>query len=227
MLDDDACTGITSPALLGLGGFGVGCPVLMTDCAPFEYGILHVVDMDEVYVVEIATTGPKGAPDDGVAEVAVCRMLADGSDFDTVYDGSVLMDPRDLGKDALDHLTNVYGIKPEELYSGEDLDIVAKGLQKTIFGKECTSYNVGNVFGKHLSFEPWDCAREVTLLPSISSRLDADLRGPPETEHELIRKAYDSLCPGDPACVGGGRRAMDLAQMATSVLMVLRKDGWF
>ena len=183
--------------------------------------------MDEVYVVEVSTTGPKGAPADAVAQIAVCRMLPDGSDFDTVYDAMVAMDPKDLGKESLDHLSGCFGINPEDLYLGEDLDRVVRDVQEIIFGKECTSYNVGNVFGKHLSFEPWDCAREVTLLPSISSRLDTDLRGPPEMEHELIRRAYDTLCPGDPSCVGDGRRAMDLAQMATSVLMVLRKDGWF
>ena len=80
--------------------------------------------MDDVYVVEIATTGPKGIPKDTVAEVAVCRMLADGSDFDTVYDCLISMDPRDIGKEGLDYLTGNYGIQPEELYAGEDRDRV-------------------------------------------------------------------------------------------------------
>ena len=45
--------------------------------------------MDEVYVVEIAATGPKGMPSDTVVQIGICRMLADGSDFDTVYDATV------------------------------------------------------------------------------------------------------------------------------------------
>ncbi len=183
--------------------------------------------MDEVYVVEIAATGPKGAPNDSVAEVAVCRMDADGRDYDTVFSDSVALDPRDLGKESLDYLTDCYGIDPQDLYTGEDAKRVASRLQNVIYGRECTSYNVGNVFGKYLSFEPWDCTRELTILPSISMRLDRELKGTPEDEHELIRKAYDRLCPGDPACVGEGRRAIHLAQMATSVLMVLRTEGWF
>lgn len=182
--------------------------------------------MDEVYVVEVAATGPRGVPGDAVAEVAVCRMDADGRDFDTVFSELVSMDPRDLGKDSLDYMSSNYGIEPEELYGGIPAREAAGRLQRVIYGKECTSYNVGNAFGKHLSFEPWDCARELTLLPSISMRLDPDLRGPPEEEHRLIRRAYDRLCPGDPACVGEGGRAMDLAQMAVSVLMVLRTHGW-
>ena len=183
--------------------------------------------MDDVYVVELASTGPKGAPDDPVAEIAVCRMDGDGGDFDTVYSELIALDPRDLGKDSLDYLSDNFDIHPEELYGGLPVSTVSEQLSRIIFGKECTSYNIGNVFGKHLSFEPWDCARELTVLPSISVRLDKELRGPPEQEHQLIRRAYDTLCPGDPACVGDGRRAIHLAQMAVSVLMVLRRDGWF
>lgn len=182
--------------------------------------------MDDVYVVEVATTGPKGLPVDSVAEVAVCRMMADGSDFDTVFSETVELDPRDLGKGPLDYMSENYGIEAEDLYGGSPAEEVASRLQDVIYGKECTSYNVGNVFGKHLSFEPWDCAREVPLLPSISVRLDRDYKGAPEQEHILIRKAYDELCPGDPAMVGGGRRAIDLAQMAVSVMMLLRRGGY-
>ena len=86
---------------------------------------------------------------------------------------------------------------------------------------------MGNVFGKHLNYEPWDCTRNLTVLPSISMRLDPELKGPPEREHELIRTAYDELCPGDPACVGDGKGALDLARMAVSVLMRLRAEGWY
>lgn len=182
--------------------------------------------MDDVYVVEIATTGPKGAPIDGVAEVAVCRMLADGSDFDTVFDSMISRDPRDLGKVSLDFMSSTYGIEPEELYAGEKEMHVVRRFQDLVFGRDCTSYSVGNVFGKHLSFEPWDCTGNLTLLPSISVRLDPELRGPPEREYELVRSAYERFCPGDPACVGDGRRAVHLAQMAVSVLMRLRIDGW-
>lgn len=182
--------------------------------------------MDDVYVVEIATTGPKGLPNDSVAEVAVCRMMADGSDFDTIFYETVALDPRDMGKGALDYMADNYGIVAEDLYGGCPADEVVSELQSAIYGKECTSYNVGNVFGKHLSFEPWDCAREVTLLPSISMRLDPIYKGSPESEQDLIRKAYDALCPGDPAMVGGGKRAIDLAQMAVSVMMLLRRGGY-
>ena len=133
--------------------------------------------MDEVYVVEIAATGPKGMPSDTVVQIGICRMLADGSDFDTVYDATVALDPKDLGKESLDYMMECHGIAPEELYVGVDEKTVVSEVQGIIFGKECASYNVGNVFGKYLNFEPWDCTRNLTLLPSISMRLDRDLKG--------------------------------------------------
>ena len=183
--------------------------------------------MDDVYVVEVATTGPKGAPSDRVAEIAVCKVLSDGSDYDTVYHDGVSIDPLDLGKGPLDYMESNFGILPEDLYEGSPEDRVVSDFQRAVFGRECTSYNVGNVFGKHLNFEPWDATRNLTLLPSISVRLPADLRGPPEEEHLLIRRAYDAMCPGDPAGVGDGRRAMDLAQMSASVAALLRRQGLF
>lgn len=181
--------------------------------------------MDDVYVVEIAATGPAGVPKDAVAEIAVCRVLADGSDFETLYHDGVALDPLDLGKASLDYMEGSYGILPEDLYAGSDIGRVVSDFRDVAFGRECTSYNVGNVFGKHLSFEPWDATGNLTLLPSISVRLPGELRGPPEEEHLQIRRAYEALCPGDPACVGDGMRAIHLAQMASSVLMALRAAG--
>ena len=181
--------------------------------------------MDDVHVVEIAVTGPKGAPNDRVVEIAVCRVLFDGSDFDTLYSDSIALDPLDLGKGPLDYLESNYGITAQDLYAGSPEGRVVEDFQKILFGAECTSYNVGNVFGKHLNFEPWDATRNLTLLPSVSVRLPAELRGPPE--HLLIRRAYMSLCPGDPAGVGDGRHAIDLAQMSASVTALLRREGLF
>lgn len=181
--------------------------------------------MDDVYVVEVAATGPRGYPNDSVAEIAVCRVFGDGSDFETVYNDGVFLDPKDLGKEPLDYMQANYGIQPENLYSGSDISRVAQDFRKAVFGKECASYNVGGTFGRFLSFEPWDSAGELTLLPSISVRLPPELKGPPEREHDLIRLAYGSICPGDPACVGDGKHAIHLAQMASSVLMELRRRG--
>ena len=88
----------------------------------------HPPGMDDVYVVELATTGPSGYPKDTVAEIAVCRVLSDGSDFETVYNDGIALDPKDLGKDPLDYMEENYGIVPEDLYVGSDVSRVASDV---------------------------------------------------------------------------------------------------
>ena len=175
--------------------------------------------MDDVYVVEAAYTGPKGFPVDRVIEVSVCRMLKDGSDFDTVYDSFVFTDPMDIGKDSLDYIEQNYGITAEALYTAPDEETVAKELIGKLKDKECTSFNVSRTFGEFLCVEPFDLNGEVTFLPSISSRL------PLEHSRDL-RDAYDYVTPGDPLEISG-RTSMDQCLMSTSIMMRLRQSGYF
>jgi len=175
--------------------------------------------MDDVYVVEAAYTGPKGFPMDRVVEVAVCRMHKDGSDFDTIYESFVFADPIDLGKDSLDFMQEEYGITSETLYVAPSEDVVAKELLMKLQDAECTSFNVNRTFGQFLCVEPWDLNGEVTLLPSISSRL------PPEHSKSL-EEAYNYVTPGNPMEIKG-KTAMDRCLMSTSIMMKLRSTGFF
>lgn len=181
--------------------------------------------MDEVYVVEVATTGVNGCPRDRVAEIAVCKVS--GRDFETVYFETLALDPLDLGKESLDYMSETFGIEPESLYAGIEEDAAVSAIQKIIFGKYCTSYTVGNVFGRYLSFEPWDATRNVTLLPALSARLPQEFKGAPWEEPIRLAEAYRAFCPDDPAQVGEGRRAIHLAQMASSVLLDLKDRGMY
>lgn len=181
--------------------------------------------MDDVYVVEAAATGDGGCPVDRIAEIAVCRVS--GSEFETIYSETVALDPLDLGKDPLDRLSSGFGIGVEDLYSGIPADRVVADVQGILFGRSCTAYDVGNVFGRYLSFEPWDATGNVSLLPSISARLPRELKGRPWEEHIKIAEAYAALCPGDPAEVGSGRRPIHLVQMASEILLALRSGGLY
>ena len=175
--------------------------------------------MDDVFIVEAAMSGPKGFPIDRVVQVAVCRMHRDGTDFDTVYDSYVYADPMDLGKNSLDYLQQEYGITAETLYLAPDEEIVAKELLGKLKDSECTSFNVNRTFGQFLCVEPWDLNGEVTLLPSISSRL------PPEYAKTIV-DAYNYATPGNPMEVEG-KNAMDRCLMSTSIMMKLRETGFF
>ncbi len=175
--------------------------------------------MDDVYVVEAAMSGPKGFPMDRVVEVAVCRMHRNGMDFDTVYDSFVYAEAMDLGKDSLDYIQTEYGITAETLYLAPDEETVAKELLNKLRDTECTSFNVNRTFGQFLCMEPWDLNGELTLLPSISSRL------PPEYSKDLT-EAYNYVTPGNPMEVEG-KTAMDRCLMSTSIMMRLRETGFF
>ncbi len=175
--------------------------------------------MDDVYVVEGAFTGPKGFPIDRVVQIAVCRMHKDGEDFDTIYDSFIFADPKDLGKDALDYLQDNYGITAETLYSAPSEEDVVNELHDKLKDTECTSFNVNLTFGKFLCVEPWDLNMELTMLPSISSRL-------PREYSNTLREAYDYVTPGNPMEVSGDN-AMDRCLMSTSIMMKLRQTGYF
>ncbi len=174
--------------------------------------------MDEVYVVEAAFSGPKAFPVDKVIQVAVCRMHANGMDFDTVYDSMVFADPMDLGKDSLDYIEENYGITAESLYSAPEEDVVVKELRGKLIDKECTSFDVNRTFGRFLCVEPWDLNGELTLLPSIASRL-------PSEHCSDIKDAYDYVTPDNPMGIAGST-AMDRCLMSTSILMKLRQTGY-
>jgi len=175
--------------------------------------------MDDVYVVEAAFTGEKGFPQERTVEVAVCRMHADGNDFDTVYQSFVHADPMDIGKNALDYLSENYGITADALYMAPGEEIVAKELLNKIRDKECTSFHVNRTFGQFLCFEPWDLTGEVYLFVSISSRLPGDIAS------DLV-EAYQKMFPDNPMGVEG-KTAMDRCLMSTAIMMRLRQNGLF
>ncbi len=181
--------------------------------------------MTETYVVEIVATGAGGYPKEQVAEIAICRIT--GTEFETTYCNGICLDPLDLGKNSLDYLSENHGIEAEDLYTGSPLDAVVADVQKLLFGNECTAYDAGNVFGRYLAFEPWDLTGNATILPSLSSRLPRDLKGPVSEESRMLESAYETLCPGDPAQTNGGRRALHLAQMASCILLELRGRGLY
>lgn len=181
--------------------------------------------MEDLYVVEIAATGTKGAPSDAVAEVAVCLLPGSGSEFETVFWGRVMLDPLDIGKESLDHLESEYGVTAESLYAGDPEEEVVKGLQDAIFGKECCSYDVGFTFGRFLSFEPWDTAREVEVMPSYRLMLPDTVKA--ETAAQSIAAAYDAMFPDDDAGILEEQGALRLAQMSASIVQRLREEGLY
>lgn len=182
--------------------------------------------MEDVYIVEVVPTGPARYPRDTVVEVAVCRVLANGLDYDSVLAERIAMEPRELGKNALDYLELFHGLTPQDLYFGETEKDVVERTRSVLCGKTCASFDIQHSFGNLLCFEPWNFTHEAELLPSIKSRFHPDLRRM-ETIGNPIRDLYEKVLPGDPASVGEGNGAYECACMSASLFIHLREKGYF
>lgn len=181
--------------------------------------------MERTFAVETAATGPMGFPLDKVVQIAICEIH--GGEFETVFAESIRTDPLDLGKEPLDLLSEMYGIHAEDLYSGVPEESVVDKVRGMLVGQECVSFDVVEVFGKFLSYEPWNLASQATLLPSVSRFLPAAATALPEEDVDPLKKAYDVLCPGDPAGTEGEKGAQARAQMTASVVCALTEAGLF
>jgi len=181
---------------------------------------------DDIYVVQTLTTGPDGYPYDEIIEVAICRADIDAMTFETVYNNIVCFDPKDLGKKKLDYLTENFKMEVGEIYNGLPEPQVAKEVLDIIKGKDVACYDVRQEFGRYMICAPWDITYETSIMPSISARMPISLRcKTPDDEPEIIRKAYRRLLKKDPANVGRGRRAVDLAAMSCELMFEMRRKG--
>lgn len=181
-----------------------------------------------MYVVEINGDGEKGYPENVVAEIGICRVDPEYKDFDTVYHDVIQLDPMDIGKASLDWLSATSGMDVRELYLGSPVMDVATRVKKILRGNDVACFDIGEVFGKYLLYEPWDLTHEVSVMPSVSRRIPGNASPEPgKTFNERIRYAYSVICPGDPAGIGDGRRALDLAQMTSQMIMALRSHGLY
>jgi len=182
--------------------------------------------MDDVYVVETASTGTKGFPKDRVVEIGICRIPAGAMTFESVFAERIETDPREIGKPALDRLELMHGMDPQNLYFGIPEDEAVDRVRDMLVGKTCASFDIQEVFGKFLCFQPWNLTHEAELLPSIKSRFHPDLRFM-ETEGNPIRHLYDKVLPDDPASVGEGNGAYECACMSAALFIHLRGQGLF
>lgn len=181
---------------------------------------------DDVYVVQTATSGPNGYPYDEIIEVGICRANLETREWEPVLSETVYIDPKELGKEKLDYLTDNYGIMPAHIYDGIPEDKVASDVLAIIKGKDIACYDAKQEFGRYMICKPWDVTYQTHIMPSISARMPISLRCKvPSDEPQIIRKAYRRLLKDDPAGVGRGRRAIDLAKMSVFLMFLMRDKG--
>lgn len=181
---------------------------------------------ERIYVVETITSGAQGYPYDEVLAIGVCAVDLETGDFDSVYDAVIQKEPKYLGKVKLDY-AEAHGLNVAQLYTGIPEAQVAKEFKEVIRGKYVTSYDIRQEFTRYLTNAPWDITLEATIMPSISNRQPISFRcKDPEDEPDIICKAYRRMFKRqDPANVGRNRGALELAQMASCIMMNLRGRG--
>jgi hypothetical protein len=184
--------------------------------------------VSELYAVEINGDGDAGYPHNVVAEIGICRVDLGSEDFDTVYHDVVRLDPLDIGKASLDWISAASGMDARELYFGSPAVEIAAHVRDVLAGGDVACFDIGEVFGKYLLYEPWDLTHEVSVMPSVSLRIPRNAIPVQGTMlNDRIGYAYSVLCPGDPAGVGKGRRALHLAQMTSEIIIMLRSHGLY
>lgn len=184
--------------------------------------------MSSIYVVEVNTDGDRGYPENVVVEVGICRIDTENLDYDSVYGELIEKDPLDMGKTSLDILTGRAGIDVRELYHGLPEEDVVSDVRKILKGQDVACFDVRETFMKYLLDMPWDLTKEAMIMPAVSFRIPRDLNVKRDDPvQDRIAAAYEALCPGDPAGVKDGRRALNLAQMTSEILIKLRKDGMY
>ncbi len=177
---------------------------------------------EKIYVVESISDGAQGFPYDQILSIGVCAVDLDTGDFDSVYHAVLAIEPKYLGKARLDY-AEAHGLDVSLLYDGVPVDEAVSKFKKVIKDQYVTSYDIRQEFSKYLINAPWDITLEAHILSSIMTRQPISFRCKyPEDEPDIIVKAYRKMFRGkDPANVGKGRGALELAQMASQIMINL------
>lgn len=182
---------------------------------------------ENLFVIQVISTGQDGYPKDGVAEVGIASVDLDSGEIRSVYQNRIRHEPGSLDGSKTEYLEKNSCIKVSDLAGADPADLVVKEVKEILKGGTVTSFDVANVFYRYMIPEPWDLTFEVSVMPSVSSRLPYSLRcREPFEENKTILKAYFSLYGDDATlCSEGSATALDLALMTARIICGLRWQG--
>lgn len=177
----------------------------------------------KIHVIQIISSGPTGFPDDGIVQIGISAVDVAHSDVESAYLSTILSNPNELSEEKRDYIRTCSPLSDEDLRGGVPIDEVCKEVKSLLFGSYVTSFNITNTFTKYLINEPWDLTHEVTIMPSVGSRLPSDLYSADASEEKRsIIDAYDRIFPDDPNGIGDAETALDLAIRTSYILLFLR-----
>lgn len=178
---------------------------------------------NDVFVLQIVTNGPDGYPKDEIADIGICGVDLEKMEIESVYSASIEY-PDEKWDDAKREYFKNGGLTFDDIKDGSSLNDVCKDIKRILNGGSVASFDIRNVFYRYMVNEPWDLTKEVSVMPSICSRLPASIGcGKPFEENVKIRLAYSKIFSEDVMNVGSGKRALDHALMSSAIMVELRK----
>ena len=179
----------------------------------------------DILVLEVISNGTDGYPKDDVVDIGICGIDFETSRIDSIYSAVVYHDVSEWDDSKKDAVAS-QGISLDDIVRGIPPGDVRSHLGEKIHGTPVASFDVRNVFTKYMVNDPWDFTKEVTIMPSVASRLPPSLGCKvPSEENTCIRRAYQKLFEGDPMNIESRSSALDHALMTAAILLKLRKAG--
>jgi len=176
----------------------------------------------DVCVLQVVTDGPGGFPEDEVVDIGICGIDLENMEAESIYSMFISYDDPVLTEEKKKYLAG-NGISADDLRKGAPIGSVSADVKRILDGRSVASFDIRNVFYRYMVNEPWDLTKEVSVMPSICSRLPRSLNKGPSEENLAIRNAYRKIFNDDIMDVGEGKRALDHALMSSAILMELRK----
>jgi len=176
----------------------------------------------DVCVLQVVSDGPDGFPKDEVVDIGICGIDLETMEAESIYSMFISYDESILTDEKREYLTG-NGVRIDDLRKGTSIGSVCADIKRLLGGRSVASFDIRNVFYRYMVNEPWDLTKEVSVMPSICSRLPRSLNSEAPDENFAIRKAYRKLFAEDIMDVGEGIRALDHALMTSAILMELRK----
>jgi DNA polymerase III subunit epsilon len=187
----------------------------------------------DIYVLDTETTGLKGAPDDVVVDIGICKTDIVSGKVEQVYQSIVGYDvSRWNGYRRNAWIFENTDMTLEMVASAPRADSVIEDVRRILSGKTVTSFNTEYDFDKFLYLQPWSMRGVFTEATDIMKAATPVCKQPSMYEGRRYRYpkldfAYGKIVDGDPAGIAGTQthRAMSDAVMAAYVMIQLYRDG--
>jgi DNA polymerase III epsilon subunit-like protein len=187
-----------------------------------------------VYLVDTETTGLNGCAHDdkivdiGIVKVDTVRMIVEPTYSKIVgYDVSKWSD-----NDKNAWIFSHSNLRLSDVSAGKPLDEVVDEVHEILNRQICTSYNTDFDFERFLKQDPWNVNCE--LAPDVMLKAWYHVPGDyvfddGSASWPRLEKAYRTLCPDDPVCLGGpqAHRALPDAMQASHVMLRLIETGGY